>query len=358
MSNQSSDTRQHFNSDYAPNIVRELEEKKMFNINSLFSYLEPLGSNSSSSSSSSSSSISSSSISSSSSSSSSISSSSTNFKFSGLDEMNRTLHIPSLNNKFNKYTMFDEHKNTDQVQNISTKHFFKNYRNSNCSHLSINNNRINDDGTYREPVAEIRQTPFRNSQRSNASRSGYTVHRGASRRGFNENPTRNSNINYSGQSRDGGFPPVGTHRVFDVTNIINNEEGIEQLFQLMGLQEMPQENLTKPLKEEEFKKMTEGKYSDLIKSTETKDSNCSVCMSTFESNDIVKLTNCNHMFHVDCLNDWIENNHSCPICRGDLGDYEIRDKNIVIKESNLNRTNNESEQDDDDDFNDDMPDLE
>ncbi|TQE09461.1 hypothetical protein C1H46_004954 [Malus baccata] len=44
---------------------------------------------------------------------------------------------------------------------------------------------------------------------------------------------------------------------------------------------------------------------------------CSVCLVDFEEDDLVsQLGKCGHVFHVDCIERWIESSHfSCPICR-------------------------------------------
>ncbi|KAM1212037.1 hypothetical protein TB2_003568 [Malus domestica] len=44
---------------------------------------------------------------------------------------------------------------------------------------------------------------------------------------------------------------------------------------------------------------------------------CSVCLVDFEEEDLVsQLGKCGHVFHVDCIERWIESSHfSCPICR-------------------------------------------
>ena len=40
---------------------------------------------------------------------------------------------------------------------------------------------------------------------------------------------------------------------------------------------------------------------------------CSICMNDIESD--WQTTNCNHIFHNNCLSEWLEINNSCPLCR-------------------------------------------
>lgn len=47
---------------------------------------------------------------------------------------------------------------------------------------------------------------------------------------------------------------------------------------------------------------------------------CAVCLSSVEPWDSVReLGNCRHVFHVNCLDSWIEFGHdTCPVCRAKL----------------------------------------
>ena len=43
-------------------------------------------------------------------------------------------------------------------------------------------------------------------------------------------------------------------------------------------------------------------------------SECNICFNTNESNHLVVLQ-CNHIFHKECLNDWLEHiDNRCPTC--------------------------------------------
>ncbi|XP_050290775.1 RING-H2 finger protein ATL40-like [Quercus robur] len=43
---------------------------------------------------------------------------------------------------------------------------------------------------------------------------------------------------------------------------------------------------------------------------------CSVCLGTIVEEAMVKLLpNCKHMFHVECIDMWLNSNITCPICR-------------------------------------------
>lgn len=43
---------------------------------------------------------------------------------------------------------------------------------------------------------------------------------------------------------------------------------------------------------------------------------CTVCLSEFEKDDIIRLLpKCNHSFHVDCIDMWFHSHSTCPLCR-------------------------------------------
>jgi len=46
------------------------------------------------------------------------------------------------------------------------------------------------------------------------------------------------------------------------------------------------------------------------------DKTCSICLSEYEPNEKLKiLPHCLHRFHSDCIDQWLQSNGTCPICR-------------------------------------------
>ena len=42
---------------------------------------------------------------------------------------------------------------------------------------------------------------------------------------------------------------------------------------------------------------------------------CTICLSEFEVDEDVRRLPCMHLFHVECVDQWLSQNKRCPICR-------------------------------------------
>lgn len=45
---------------------------------------------------------------------------------------------------------------------------------------------------------------------------------------------------------------------------------------------------------------------------------CVICQEDIKNNDIIREINCNHSFHINCIDNWFVENKKCPMCK-----YEI-----------------------------------
>jgi len=69
------------------------------------------------------------------------------------------------------------------------------------------------------------------------------------------------------------------------------------------------------LREERIKKCKKEKYNP-SKFLQTQ--LCSVCQFLFEDKVDILILPCNHIFHFDCINNWLKNNNTCPIDRKEI----------------------------------------
>ncbi|XP_060184476.1 probable E3 ubiquitin-protein ligase RHA1A [Lycium barbarum] len=65
-----------------------------------------------------------------------------------------------------------------------------------------------------------------------------------------------------------------------------------------------------------------------FKNTTMTTSTCAVCLCTFEEGEEVReLIKCNHIFHKDCLDTWLQKDSAtCPLCRS-----KVLPEEIVVK---------------------------
>lgn len=62
-----------------------------------------------------------------------------------------------------------------------------------------------------------------------------------------------------------------------------------------------------------------------FKNVKTKDNICTICCTQFENDDSIILLNCNHIFHKECINEWIHYKAECPLCKTSV--------NVIQKEN-------------------------
>uniref|UniRef100_A0A0N4Z2B8 RING-type domain-containing protein n=1 Tax=Parastrongyloides trichosuri TaxID=131310 RepID=A0A0N4Z2B8_PARTI len=73
------------------------------------------------------------------------------------------------------------------------------------------------------------------------------------------------------------------------------------------------------LSTEDIKKFTTiMPFSKDSQSDENESERCTVCLCDFDSGDEVRALNCSHKFHVECIDQWLNINKKCPLCREDV----------------------------------------
>ena len=66
---------------------------------------------------------------------------------------------------------------------------------------------------------------------------------------------------------------------------------------------------------------------DIYENIDIQYDKCSICREDFEGRDIVrKINSCGHVFHMNCLDTWLESHTSCPICRVDLREINMEEE--------------------------------
>ncbi|OAY76168.1 RING-H2 finger protein ATL1 [Ananas comosus] len=53
--------------------------------------------------------------------------------------------------------------------------------------------------------------------------------------------------------------------------------------------------------------------------TNTNTNDCAVCLNEFQEEERIRLLpNCLHLFHIDCIDTWLQSNANCPLCRSPI----------------------------------------
>ncbi|XP_075691982.1 E3 ubiquitin-protein ligase RNF128 [Rhinoderma darwinii] len=45
---------------------------------------------------------------------------------------------------------------------------------------------------------------------------------------------------------------------------------------------------------------------------------CAVCIESYKANDVVRILTCNHFFHKNCIDPWLLEHRTCPMCKCDI----------------------------------------
>ena len=66
-------------------------------------------------------------------------------------------------------------------------------------------------------------------------------------------------------------------------------------------------------------------FKDFLKDFHTEIyTSCSICLEEFKLEESIRVTNCNHIFHHKCIEEWICKSPTCPLCRKNLKTTDIK----------------------------------
>lgn len=60
------------------------------------------------------------------------------------------------------------------------------------------------------------------------------------------------------------------------------------------------------------------KYTKITKSEDDELEKCTICLTDFVEEEDVRRLPCMHLFHIECVDQWLPTNKRCPICRVDI----------------------------------------
>lgn len=59
---------------------------------------------------------------------------------------------------------------------------------------------------------------------------------------------------------------------------------------------------------------------------------CSICLEPLKKEELLIKLQCDHVFHKDCIDEWIEKNHKCPNCnRSTLRNNNAQEEELIVE---------------------------
>jgi hypothetical protein len=141
---------------------------------------------------------------------------------------------------------------------------------------------------------------------------------------FGQNPvdplTRNrqTNVRYMVNGRP--VDPRGTERLADFTNFVRVnryrlfDDGFMELIQshLSGMEEP-----SRGMEQSEVDNLPKVKFQKAPIVAIGEEEKCAICMMDFEDQIEIRKLPCKHFYHPQCIDIWLVNNSSCPVCKQD-----------------------------------------
>lgn len=111
-------------------------------------------------------------------------------------------------------------------------------------------------------------------------------------------------------------PPLSPYSQADLSSPDSATENYEAL---LSLAERLGEAKPRGLTRAEVEQLPSYKFN--AETHQGDQTNCVVCMCDFEVLQLLRVLPCSHEFHSKCIDKWLKSNRTCPICRGDAGEY-------------------------------------
>jgi hypothetical protein len=108
-------------------------------------------------------------------------------------------------------------------------------------------------------------------------------------------------------------------RVLNIMNVLI-PPAVGDIGDAVSQQELQQmQDFKRIVPHEELAKLQVVAFSEL----QTDEKSCSICLDEFVPESQLYTIPCKHLFHTDCLKDWVAENYKCPVCRCEIAKYKV-----------------------------------
>ncbi|CEG77999.1 hypothetical protein RMATCC62417_12668 [Rhizopus microsporus] len=71
----------------------------------------------------------------------------------------------------------------------------------------------------------------------------------------------------------------------------------------------------------------QSSHIEAITIPRSEDAICSICLSEYENDDLLCKLWCGHIYHRDCVKEWLSLNATCPLCKRDFRGKDFNHEN-------------------------------
>jgi len=120
-------------------------------------------------------------------------------------------------------------------------------------------------------------------------------------------------------------------RVLNIMNVLippaARADAVGDAVSQQELQQM--QDFKRIVPDEELAKLQVVVFSEL----QTDEKSCSICLDEFLAESQLYTIPCKHLFHKECLTDWVAENYKCPVCRGEIAKYKVDFEEIFAEQN-------------------------